>query len=219
MVRQIRAARGADPARRRDVSSEGRVVRNVFEGGSMSALIRRACAAAALVLIARSAASAASGDPALKARLFRAYAGVKSYKLTVLGSVRSLGVWVAPNKYQMTTEFEGKSVKTLIVGKDYWTLANGRWERSGTASNNLDVDIAGLLRIAKSDPASAFVRLPDQTQDGKRVGTFSFAFKNGTVETCNFDTSTYRVTRCKADELTLLYSGYNDPGNAVATPK
>jgi hypothetical protein len=135
--------------------------------------------------------------------------------VTVLGSVRSLGVWQAPNSYQMTTEFDGKTVKTVIVGHDLYEYDGGKWDKSGTASNNLDVDIAGLVRTLKADHA-ALTRLPDQTQDGKRVGTFGYDFKNGTDETCNYDRATYLVTRCKADELTLLYSAYNDPANKVA---
>lgn len=182
--------------------------------------IRRGAVATLVALLLPSAAGAAAGgDPALRSKIYGAFAHVKSYKLIVLGSVRSLGVYVAPNKYQMTTMFEGKPIKTIIIGRNYWTYSNGHWQKSGTASNNLDVDIAGLLRNAKADPKAAFVPMADQTQDGKRVGTFAYTFKNGTEEMCNFDKSTYHVTRCKADELTLLYSGYNDPTNAVAEPK
>ena len=182
--------------------------------------LRRTAGAILLALAVPLAAGAASaGDPALRSKIYGGFANVKSYKLTVLGSVRSLGVYVAPNKYQMTTMFEGKPIKTIIIGRDYWTYANGHWQKSGTASNSLDVDIAGLLRTAKTDPKAAFVPQPDATQDGKRVGTFLYTFKNGTEETCNYDKSTYRVTRCKANELTLLYSGYNDPSNVVAQPK
>ncbi len=178
-----------------------------------------ACAVACLALVAPLSALGASSDGSnVRDKIFSAFAAVKSYKLTVLGSVRSLGVWMAPNRYQMTTEFEGKPVKTIIIGKDYWTLSNGKWEKSGTAGNNLDVDIAGLLRNAKADPKAPFVKLADRTQDGKRVGAFLFTFKDGTEETCDFDPKTYLVTRCKADELTLLYSGYNDPSNHVADP-
>ncbi len=182
----------------------------------LSFVTRASAAAVLLAALAVSARAAGGGD--VRAKIFGAFANVKSYKLTVLGSVRSLGVWISPNRYQMTTEFEGKPVKTIIIGKDYWTLADGKWEKSGTAGNNLDVDIAGLVRTAKADPAP-FVSLPEQTQDGKRVGAFEYTFKDGTEETCNYDLKTYLVTRCKTDELTLLYSGYNDPSNHVANPK
>ncbi len=178
---------------------------------------RRLIAAASLALALPGAASAA-GDAGLKPKIFAAFAGVKSYKLTVLGSVRSLGVYVKPDRYQMTTMLEGKPIKTIIVGHAYWVFANGKWEKSGTA-NNLDSDIAGLIRSAKNDPKSVFAAQPDQTQDGKRVGTFGYTFANGTTETCNYDKTTYRVTRCKAEELTLLYSGYNDPSNVVPNVK
>jgi len=183
----------------------------------MPAKMLGGCVAALLTLAVAAGAAAPSGD--LRSRIYGAFAGVKSYRLLVLGSVRSVGVWVAPNKYQMTTEFEGKPVRTVIIGSDYWTLSDGKWEKSGTASNNLEVDIAGLLRGAKSDPQTPFAKLPDQIQDGKRVGTFGYTLKDGTDETCNFDKVTYLVTRCKADELTLLYSGYNDPANKVTNPK
>jgi hypothetical protein len=178
---------------------------------------RRVATIAALALFASAAQpGSAAGDPGLRAKIVGAFGSIHSYRVTVLGSVRSLGVWQAPNSYQMTTEFEGKTVKTVIIGKDLYQYDDGKWEKSGTASNNLDVDIAGLIRTVKADPAAVLLKLPDQTQDGKRVGAFEYDFKNGTDETCNFDLGTYRVTRCKADELTLLYSGYNDPANKVA---
>ncbi len=171
----------------------------------------------ALILALPHAAGAASGD-ALRSKITSAFGGVHSYKLTVLGNVRSLGVFQKPNRYQMTTMFQGKPIRTIIIGQNYWTYANGRWQKSGTASNNLDVDIAGLIRNAKSDPSTPFVAQPDQTQDGKKVGTFAYTFKNGTREACNYNKSTYRVTRCKTSELTLLYSDYNNPHNTVANP-
>ncbi len=178
-------------------------------------LVAAALAAAAFPV----ASSAAGGDPALRGKIVRAYAHVKSYRVTVLGAARSLGVWVAPNTYQMTTELGGKPVKTVIIGSEYWTLTDGKWEHSGRVSNNLEVDISGLLRNAKSNPKAAFTPLADQTQDGKRVGTFGYTFPSGTDETCNYDRVTYRVTRCKADEVTILYSGYNDSTNRVANPR
>ncbi len=186
----------------------------------MSTAFRRTATSLLVALVLPANASAATGDAAVRAKVFRAFSLVKSYRLTVLGSARSLGVWVAPNRYQMTTDIGGgKPVQTVIIGNDYWTLADGKWEHSGRVSTNLDVDIAGLLRNAKSEPGAPFVRKPDQTQDGKRVGTFAYTFKNGTEETCNYDRATYRVSRCKADEVTLLYSGYNDPKNHVAKLK
>lgn len=173
---------------------------------------------AALILAVPYAAGAASGDP-LRSKIVGAFASVHSYKLTVLGNVRSLGVFEKPNRYQMTTMFQGKPIRTVIIGQNYWTYSNGRWQKSGTTSNNLEVDIAGLLRDAKSNPGTPFVAQPAQTQDGKKVGTFTYTFKNGTKEACNYNKSTYRATRCKTSDLTLLYSDYNNPHNSVANPR
>lgn len=178
---------------------------------------RLAAVAIVAACIMPSSAGAAPGD-GLRSKIVSAFDRVHSYKLTVLGSVRSLGVFVKPNKYQMTTMFQGKPIKTILIGQNYWTYSGGKWQKSGTASNNLDVDIAGLLRNAKSNPGAPFVAQPDQIQDGKKVGTFAYTFKNGTQEACNYDKATYRVTRCKAEELTLLYSDYNNPHNTVASP-
>ncbi len=175
--------------------------------------------AATLLAFTVPLAAAAAAPDGLRGKIVGAFAHVNSYKLTVLGSVRSLGVFVKPNKYGMTTIFQGKPIKTIIIGSDYWLYADGRWQKSGTASNNLDIDIAGLLRNANRNPRAPFVAVPDQMQDGKRVGTFAYTFRDGTQETCNYDKSTYRVTRCKANELTLLYSDYNDVHNTVATPR
>jgi len=183
----------------------------------MFVLRRLAVAAVFAAFVLPGAVGAASGG-GLRSKIIAASDGVHSYKLLVLGTVRSFGVFVKPNRYQMTTMFQGKPIKTILIGQNYWTYSGGKWQKSGTASNNLDVDIAGLLRNAKSTPGAPFVPQPDQLQDGKKVGTFAYTFKNGTQEACNFDKKTYRVTRCKAEELTLLYSDYNNPRNTVANP-
>ena len=188
----------------------------------MLATLRRAgavaLALAALPAVA-SAAAGSGGDPALTKKVMAAYTPVKSYKVVVLGSVKSTGIWNAPNKYQMATDFEGKTVQTVLIGGTYWTQSQGKWEKSGTASNSLAVDIVGLIASAKKANGE-FVKLPDVTEDGKKVGTFSYTFtsgsQKGTQEVCNYDLSSYRATRCKADQLTLLYSAYNDPSLKVA---
>ena len=180
-------------------------------------LVFAAVASAAVAIAIWPIDADAANDPTLRTKIFAAFSTVKSYRLTVLGAARSLGIWVAPNRYEMITEIGGRRlVRTVIVGSDYWTFANGKWEHSGRVSSNLDVDIAGVIRNAKADVSAGFSRMPDQTLDGKRVGTFGYNFKNGTEETCNYDRATYRVTRCKADEVTILYTKYNDATNRVA---
>ena len=171
----------------------------------------------AIAFTVSSTQASAATDATLRTKIFTAFSSVKSYRLTVLGAARSLGVWVAPNRYEMTTDIGGgKPVRTVIVGSDYWTFVSGKWEHSGRVSSNLDVDIAGVIRNSKANPTASFTRAPDQTLEGKRVGTFTYAFKNGTDESCNYDRTTFRVLRCKADEVTILYSKYNDPTNSVA---
>jgi hypothetical protein len=183
----------------------------------MLASLRRALPPLLALLVATPA-LAASGDAALRAKILAAYAPVTSYRITVLGSVRSSGVYVAPNRYEMTTTIEGKPIKTIFVGNTYWIASDGKWQKSDTPANQLDFDIAGLVRNAKANPASPFERLPDALTNGKRTGTFRYTFKNGSDETCNYDPATYLVVRCKTQDLTILYSGYNDPRNAVGKP-
>jgi hypothetical protein len=178
------------------------------------------------VLIALSAAlgwtslaRAAGGDSGLRAKLLGAYQNVRSYKITVLGSVKSSGVFVAPERYQMTTQFEGKTVKTIFIGGTYWIYGDGKWQKQ-TSGNRLDYDIEGILRSLKAHPKTSLTRLPPTTRNGKSLGTFSYTFpSSGEQEICNYDPATYLVVRCKAEELTILYSGYNDPSNTVGTPK
>jgi hypothetical protein len=184
----------------------------------MSPALRRPLALIALSLAALPLPAHAAGG-SLRDNVVAAYAKVKSYKLEVLGSVRSNGVFVAPDRYQMTTVFEGKPVKTIFIGSTYWILSGSRWQKADQPSDNLYVDISGLLRNARQNPKVAFVPKPDVTRDGKRLGQFAYTFKNGTEETCDFDLRTFLAQRCKAEELTILYSGYNDPGNAVKAPQ
>jgi hypothetical protein len=198
-----------------------------MKGRAMSALYSvRARALAASIGLALAVASfarpgeAASGDAALRAKLLAAYAKVASYRLTVLGSVRSSGVFAAPDTYEVTTDIEGQRVRTVIIGSTYWiknATGNG-WTKSGTTSS-LAADIAGLVRDARSHPSRPFVRLPDQTQNGAKVGTFKYTAGDGASdETCNFNLKTYLATRCRQDELTILYASYNDPTIKVSKP-
>jgi hypothetical protein len=183
----------------------------------MSLPLRRALALL-LSLAGLPGAASAAGDAGLRDKLQAAYAKVKSYKLEVLGSVRSSGVFVAPDRYQMTTVFEGKPVKTIFVGSTYWILSGGRWQKADQPSDNLYVDISGLLRNARHNPAAQFVPKPDVTRNGARLGQFAYTFKNGTEETCDYDLHTFLAQRCKAEDLTILYSGYDDPHNVVTLP-
>jgi hypothetical protein len=176
--------------------------------------VRRVSIAALLLLCATRAGAA----PDVRAKVLAAYASVKSYRIAVLGSVRSTGTFVAPDRYKMTTVIDGKPLKTIFVGKTYWIYTDGKWQKSDTAANSLDFDIFGLVRAAKTAPASSFVALPGQVVNGKPLGAFKFTFKNGSEETCNYDPATYLATRCKAEDLTILYSGYNDPSITIPTP-
>jgi len=108
------------------------------------------------------------------AKISLTFGHVKSYRLTVLVAARSLAVWVAPNAYQMTTELGRKRVNAVIIGSDYWTLADCKRKHSGRVSSNLDADIVGLVRNAEADASAPFARLLDQTQDGKCVGAFGY---------------------------------------------
>jgi hypothetical protein len=180
----------------------------------------RSLAATLAVLIAFPVyAFGATGDPVLRAKLLGAYQNVRSYKITVLGTIKSSGVHVAPNRYEMTTQIEGKTVKTIFIGGTYWIYGDGKWQKQ-TSGNSLDYDIVGILRNLNAYPKSPLVRLPPTVRNGKKLGTFSYTFpKSGDQETCNYDLATYLVVRCKTDELTILYSGYNDPSNTVGSPK
>jgi outer membrane lipoprotein-sorting protein len=179
---------------------------------------RRAALALLLVLVsAPFPARAATADATLREKLFAAYAKVASYELAVLGSVRSNGIYLAPDRYRMTTVFGGKPVKTIFIGNDYWIYSDGQWQKSDTPSNNLYVDISGLLRNAKATKAP-IVRRPDVVRDGKKLGQFAYTFKNGTDETCDYDPQTYLVQRCKAEDLTILYSGYNTVKATITRP-
>jgi hypothetical protein len=161
----------------------------------------------------------AAGDQTLRAKLLAAYQNVRSYKITVLGSVKSSGAFVAPNRYEMTTHFEGKLVKTIFIGGTLWIYGDGKWQKQ-SSGNSLDYDIEGILRSLKAHPQSPLTKLPPTTRNGKTLGTFSYTFPtaSGDQEICNYDPTTYLVVRCKAEELTILYSGYNDPTNKVSSP-
>jgi hypothetical protein len=164
------------------------------------------------------AAPAAGGDPALRERLFATYAKVASYRLEVLGSVRSSGVYLSPDRYRMTTVFAGKAVKTIFIGSDYWIFSDGKWQKSDAPGNNLYVDVSGLLRNANATK-TPIARLADVVRSGKKLGQFAYTFKNGTNETCDFDLQSYLVQRCKAEDLTILYSDYNAVHDTIERPR
>ena len=156
-------------------------------------------------------AGAAPPSPASQqAKIYAAFSALKSYRLTVLGSVRSQGVWLAPNRYEVTTDLNGQTDKTVIVGNNYWIKNGTHWDRSTLGGNSLDIDVANLLPAAKKEKKS-LTFLPPETHDGKKLGTFSVPNATGTDERCNYDLRSYRITRCKSEDVLLLYSNWNDP--------
>ncbi len=163
-------------------------------------------------------ASASASATNVPAKIYAAFGTLRSYRLTVLGSVRSQGVWVAPNRYEVTTDLNGQTDKTVIIGNSYWIKNGAHWDRSSLGGNNLDIDVANLLPKAKQQKKPLEI-LASESHDGKKLGTFSVQTSTGTDERCNYDLFSYRITRCKAEDVLLLYSGFNDRANKVENVK
>ncbi len=208
-------------------------------GASMRAIIGLAAAAAFGI----SSAPARADDAAALAALFSAAADqVTSFvvEMRVNGTTGVGGSTTFVRPMRMKSEFAVGEivVQTFLVdGVLYVHSPVAGWQKApldGTRLAQQSPNVADKLKQAKITPLS------DRVENGITVGVVRMelpipmlgsglpgAKAPGTVAPnadpagqllCTYDKATYRMRECSSAALTLTYTRYNDPANAVVLP-
>jgi hypothetical protein len=174
---------------------------------------------------APSAAATAASPSELQAKVRAALLGAHSFVETVtikpnaiapLGGTMTFTV-VAPNRYhQLVSSSLGGGDDTIIIGNQVYGRAGKGWtvqtwsDRlvTGFEGDTFDVDVVSVG--------------PDETRDGKTVGTFVMKDPRGAKDSdtlsCTYDRATFLPLHCENGFSTIAYA-YGDPGVSIETPK
>jgi len=151
------------------------------------------------------------------AKSFVELATIRPNPFALLGGTATFTV-VAPNRYRqyVLSPPTGKD-DTIIIGHDVYGNEGKGWTVQ-TWSDRLVTGFEGEVFDIKVVSAG-----PDQTVDGKTVGSFVMLDPRGAKETdtmqCTYEKGTFRPLACTASITTIKFSNYDDPAVVIETPK
>jgi hypothetical protein len=164
------------------------------------------------------AASPAAADDlaAVNAKVGTAMHAAKSFVLTTTtGSFNGAMTFVAPDRYRTSLAYNGTTYEVVVIGKEGYVSANGSPYRKADAPPEF-LQTQVQLRDVPVDAV-----LPDTTVNGTVYGQFATTSAGPQHDqrlTCTYDKKTYRIARCANESLTIAFTKYDDPANAVAVP-
>ncbi len=168
------------------------------------------------LLIGTARPAAADDLATLNAKVGAAMHAAKSFVLTTTaGGFNGTMTFVAPDRYRTALAYNGTSYDVIVIGKDGYVSANG------SAFRKVDAPPEFLQTQVQLREVPVDAVLPDTTVNGTTYGQFSTTSAGPQHDqrlTCSYDKRTYRIARCANDALTIGFTKYDDPANAVAPP-
>lgn len=128
------------------------------------------------------------------------------YKITM--------TFVAPDRYHSTAVYGGVNTDVVLIGPVAYVSGAGQPYRKTDAPPEV-IAAQAHLRDVPVDQV-----LPDKVAGGTAWGRFSTTSTGQKDQrlTCTYDKKTYRINDCSNEGLTLTFSRYDDPANAVTAP-
>ena len=123
--------------------------------------------------------------------------------------------FVAPDRYHSSLAYNGANRDVVLVGPVAYVSADGGQYRKTDAPPEVIAAQAHFREVPVDQV------LPDRTAGGKTWGQFSTTSAGPQKDqrlTCTYDKKTYRINDCSNEGLTLTFSRYDDPANAVSIP-
>ena len=154
----------------------------------------------------------------VRAKIGAAMLAAKSFVVTTKASTgyTVIMTFVAPDRYHSALTYSGGNLDIVLVGPIAYVSDDGR--RTYRKSDAPAEVLASRDRL-RDVPVDQL--LPDKTVAGKTWGRFA-ATSSGPQKdqllTCSFDKTTYRLNDCTNEGLSLTFSRYDDPTNAVTIP-
>ncbi|HEY4442258.1 MAG TPA: hypothetical protein VGN14_17490 [Candidatus Elarobacter sp.] len=170
------------------------------------------------VLAALPAAANADDLATVRTRVAAAMQAAKSFVVTTTSGSGTFAIamtFVAPDRYHSVLVFGGERRDVILIGQLAYVSADGKSYRKVDAPPDV-VAAEGNLRSIAVDNV-----LPDATANGKTWGRFVTTAAGPQKDqrlTCTYDKTTYRLAECSNAGLTLAFSRYDDPANAVSAP-
>jgi hypothetical protein len=192
----------------------------------MKLILRSIAVLGAFMLLAQTVPARADDVSDLQAKMRAALRSAKSFVETVtvspnpyvpLGGTMVFTV-VAPNRYRQLAG--GGSMppdETVIIGNEVY----GNDSRGWTVQTWSDHLVTGF----EGDVFNLIVRSigADATVAGKMVGSVVLKDPRGAKESdvlaCTYEKSSFRLLTCSGGSSKLVVSKYDDPANAIPTPK
>ncbi len=178
----------------------------------------RVASLALVALLAPVCAPARADDLAtVRAKVAGAMQSAKSFVVTTAISTgyKVTMTFVAPDRFHSTAAYNGVNADVVLVGPVAYVGAAGQPYRKTDAPPEVIAAQAHLRDVPVDE------LLPDKIAGGKTWGQFSTTSSGPQKDqrlTCTYDKKTYRISDCSNEGLTLTFSRYDDPANAVAIP-
>ena len=171
-----------------------------------------------LALLAGAAMPAAAQHlAAARAKVGTAMRAARSFGATTTtpNGVNGTVTFVAPDRYHSAFTASGFSYDVTIAGTTAYVGVNG------SAPQRVQAPPAFLTTQTQLRDVPVDALLPDVTVGGVTYGRFQTNTAGPQHDqrlTCTYDKSTYRLQRCENPSLSVVFSRYDDPSNAVAVP-
>ncbi|HEY4440686.1 MAG TPA: hypothetical protein VGN14_09525 [Candidatus Elarobacter sp.] len=152
----------------------------------------------------------------VRTRVGAAMQAAKSFVVTTTTASGKISMtFVAPDRYHSVAVLGGERRDIVLIGGLAYVSADGKSYR------RIDVppDVVAAEQQLRSIPVDNV--LPDATANGKSWGRFVTTAAGPQKDqrlTCSYDKTTYRLAECSNAALTLAFSRYDDPANAVSAP-
>jgi len=154
---------------------------------------------------------------AVRAKVAGAMQSPKSFVVTTTAStgVKVTLTFVAPDRFHSTLVYNGTNLDIVLVGMVAYVSDAGQPYRKTDAPPEVIAAQSHLREVPVEQV------LPDKTAGGKTWGQFATTSSGPQKDqrlTCTYDKTTYRINDCSNERMTMTFSRYDDPANAVTIP-
>ena len=173
----------------------------------------------ALVAVLAASVPARADDLAtVRAKVASAMQSAKSFVVTTTATTgfKVTMTFVAPDRYHSTLAYNGASPDVVLVGPVAYVSGNAGQPYRKTDAPPEVIAAQSHLRDVPVEQV-----LPDKTAGGKTWGRFATTSAGPQKDQrliCTYDKLTYRINDCSNEGLTLTFTRYDDPANAVTIP-
>ena len=173
--------------------------------------------AAALLPALCAAASAQDNLATVRTKVPAAMQAAKSFVATATSpnGFNVTTTYVAPDRYHSVLNYNGSAYDVVLVGPTAYLSANG----NPYTAMQAPPQVMAVQQELHNMPVDSVD--PDTTVGGLTYGQFETTQAGPQHDqhlTCSYDKTTFRIVRCTGTALTLAFSRYDDPSNAVTVP-